>query len=205
MSSGVDDQVLGCPSGAELAFAGPGGGGGPPRLGCLARAAPVAVVGGRCPAGAIALAGRCVPILAGATRDLHVDVVRWMQGVVGPGGGPGASPLCDALARTSGALAGPPLAGAQLAVSLVFPDNDVSQVLEDATALSPSGAPDADATVELTHVVASLVEALRSLGGTASQATIASVVSCGPVAGRGPQTPGAGAVERPAPENDDGR
>ena len=63
-------------------------------------------------------------------------------------------------------------------VSLSFPDNDVSQVVADVRSLTASGATDPAVTSEVATAVAPLVEALRSLGGTSSQAAAGSTVRC---------------------------
>ena len=169
----ADDEVLACPAGAELAFASADARGGPPRLACMAAQAPSSPA--PCAVGTIAMPARgCVRVVDGA----KVDVVGWLQAVVGAEGAAGAAPLCEALARRAAALSGIPSPDARLFVALSFPDNDVTQVAADVRVIAASGAPDAAATAELDAAVGPLVEALRGLGGTASQASVTSTVEC---------------------------
>jgi hypothetical protein len=176
----AEDEVLECAGERELAAASTDGRGGPPSLGCVAR--PSSSPAHACPAGSILdLGGACVRLSegGGCGRDARIDVVRWLRAAIGPDGGEGASPLCGALARAPGALA--PATGQgdpRLAVSLAFPDNDVTLVVADVRALGGTGAVEAAETAELARAVAPMVEALRSLGGTASQATVATTVHC---------------------------
>lgn len=137
-----DDELVGCPDGGLLVADGPS------RLGCIAE--PV-FSGQNCAPGTLpaATAGTCKPIFDGKT----VDVAEWSRAVTA-GDSP---PLCVALTR------GP--APEQPALSLVFPDNDVSLVRVSATA-------------ELEAAVAPMLEALRSLGGTASQAAVSVRAVC---------------------------
>jgi hypothetical protein len=126
--------------------------------------------------------GSCLRVFDGGT----VDVAGWLRASALVPGDPAASPLCEALARTPGALAPPPAAASSSLVALVFPDNDVSQVRFSTTA-------------ELEAVLSPMIDALRSLGGTASQAAVSMRVDCG-----GPRQERL-LVERPAaltPEND---
>lgn len=173
-----DDQRVGCPRGGLLA-ASSDGAGGPSKLGCIQ--GPSAPPGRTCPAGAVAAAdGSCVRVYDGRS----VDVAGWLHAVVAPAP-PAASPLCEALARGPDALSSQRPAASGAGVSLVFPDNDVSQVRLSSTA------------PELERAFSPMIEALRSLGGTASQAALSLRVSCAPVPG--PDN------ERPAaliPEND---
>lgn len=175
----AEDEVLECAGERELAAASTGARGGPPSLGCVARSSSPARA---CPAGSILdVGGACVRLSegGGCGRDARIDVVRWLRAVIGPDGGEGASPLCGALARGPGALA--PATGQadpRFAVSLSFPDNDVTLVVAEVRALGGTGAVDPADTAELERAVAPMVEALRSLGGTAKQATIATTVHC---------------------------
>lgn len=192
----ADDEILGCPSGGELATAS-GSGDGTARLACLgARPAASPALARACPAGAVAVAGEtCARVFDGA----RVDVARWLHAVVGADGGEGAPPLCGALARSAGALgalADRPL-HPWLTVTLSFPDNDVSLVVADAR-VGPPVVAGADTTVELHRAITPMIEALRSLGGTASQASIATAVRCAAASGKS-----AAVRPSPVPENDD--
>jgi len=82
----------------------------------------------------------------------------------------------------------------RFAVSLLFPDNDVSLVVAEVAALHGS---DVAAATELDRVLRPMVEALRALGGTASQASLTTTVRCARAAGARPT----GAPTVPA-END---
>jgi hypothetical protein len=170
----ADDDLVGCASGAELVTAPGEVGDGSPRLACLPppRGGPAQA----CPAGAILGADRsCARIFerGSSPREARVDVLRWLQATVGPEGGAGAPPLCDALARAPGALALDGAAPPKLVVSLEFPDNDVSLVVAHARTNG-----DAAATAELERVVRPMIEALRGFGGTASQASVGTSVNC---------------------------
>ena len=161
----AEDETLVCHEGGELTTgtvdAAPPG----PRLGCLPRLE--AAHGARCPAGSLAEGAACRPVRS----SQGVDVGAWLRSVIGPEGGPAAPPLCDALARSAGALAVPVSVDVQVELTLLFPDNDVSQV---SATVRGSGA----TTAELEQVLAPLIEALRSLGGTADQAALATTVRC---------------------------
>ena len=102
---------------------------------------------------------------------LGVDVAAWLRAAIGPEGGQAAAPLCDALKRGPGALAIAASVDVRVDVSLVFPDNDVTQLR---STVRGSGA----GTAELEAVVGPMVEALRNLGGTADQAAIGTSVVC---------------------------
>ncbi|MEA2750376.1 MAG: hypothetical protein QOI41_4519 [Myxococcales bacterium] len=168
-----DEDLLGCPDGGELAAVSGDRDDGAPRLGCLPRAAS-ATVSPACPAGSLAGAALCSRVIAGggAGGGLAVDVVRWVQAVVGADGGAGAPPLCRAWARAPRFLGSATPAEARFAVSLRFPDNDVSLVVAEVRSL------DTAAAVELDRVLRPMVEALRALGGTASQAAVSTTVRC---------------------------
>jgi hypothetical protein len=177
----ADDDVLGCPDGSDLVSVTGGTGDSAPRLGCVTRAGP-ATLPLACPAGSVPLfpssgapgAATCSRVIAAgpSSGGVEVDVVRWVQAVVGADGGPGAPALCRALERAPGFLGSATPTDARFTVSLRFPDNDVSTVVAEVSS------PDAAAAVELERVVRPLVEALRGLGGTARQATITTTVRC---------------------------
>ncbi len=148
----AEDEALVCPD-AELVSgvveASPPG----PRLGCLPR--PVAT--------------RALPWPMVTPRG--VDVAAWLRTAIGPEGGPGAAPLCEALKRSAGALAAAVSVEVRVEVSLVFPDNDVTQLV---ARIGGSGA----RAAELEAVVGPMIEALRSLGRGADQASIGTSVRC---------------------------
>jgi hypothetical protein len=177
-----DDELVGCPREGGVLAADGDSASGPSRLGCLPRlpAAPTPT----CAAGQIAAPnGACAQVQGRST----VDVARWAQAALGSDGAR-PSPLCEALARSG--LEPPAASATSSLVSLVFPDNDVSLVTFRAAA-------------ELERALAPLIEALRSFGGTASQASVTVRVDCAAAAGALGH-PG----ERPAaltPENDHGK
>lgn len=180
----ADDEVLGCPAGGELAAA-EDPTRGDARLACLAGNAEPPTPARRCPAGSLAEGSACAPVTDGS----RVDVVRWLHDVIGPEGGEGTPLLCEALARSAGAL-GEPALEQRVTVALSIPDNDVSLVAGTASATTNAGR----ATVELDRLLRPMLEALRSLGGTASQAAVSATVRCR----------GSSAALRPVavPEND---
>ena len=137
-----------------------------PRLGCLPRP----------------LATRALPWPVVTPRG--VDVGAWLRMAIGPEGGPGAPPLCEAMRRSVGALAAAVTMDVRVEVSLVFPDNDVTQLVAE---VRGAGA----GTAELDGVVRPMFEALRNLGGTADQSSIGTSVTC------------RRASERPQPERTD--
>jgi hypothetical protein len=186
------DDVLGCPNGSDLASVTSGTDDGAPRLGCVTRAGP-ATLPLACPAGSVPLfsssgapgAATCSRVIASGSSSggLAIDVVRWVQAVVGADGGPGAPPLCRAWERAPGFLGSATAADARFTVSLRFPDNDVSLVVAEVRS------PTAAAAVELEHVLRPMIEALRALGGTARQAAVTTTVRCAGAAGSGGARP----------------
>jgi len=171
------DETLVCPGGGELATGNIEEAA--PRLGCLPPPDPRPRA---CPGGSIADAsGTCLRFVEAE----RIDVVRWLHAAVGADGGAAAPPLCAALRRSVGALAVAGIADVRVEVALSFPDNDVSRVT---ARVRGSGA----RTVELEQVVAPMVEALRSAGGTASQTAISTAVACRRTSAR-PVALGAGA------------
>jgi len=110
--------------------------------------------------------------------DGRVDVVRWLRTAVGTDGGAGADSFCSALARQPGALA-TQSAVVRVEIALFFPDNDVSQAVARARVTAAlAGVTPAEADRELERVMAPRAEALRSLGGTASDGTVSIRVHC---------------------------
>ena len=152
-----DDTVLACENDGTLAS---GVADNAARLGCLPPEPPLL----ECPPGAVALAAACVPI---RPKNGPIDVVTWSRAVLGDA----SSPLCTALQDSPGALVVAASVENPVQLELSFPDNDITQVV--VAARSPGVAQG-----ELDHAVAPLVEALRSLGGTANQAFVSLSVSC---------------------------
>lgn len=167
----ADDELLGCPAGDELAAVTADRDERALRLGCLPRVAPV-MASHDCPAGT--LPPRCAPVIGrGATGGRpEIDVARWVEAAIGPDGGAGAPPLCSAWARAPSFLGSAAPTEARFAITLVFADNDVSLVVADVRAADPNAA------TELDRALHPIVEALRALGGTASQATVTTTVRC---------------------------
>jgi hypothetical protein len=177
----ADDERLTCPTGRELAVATGDPNGHSARLGCVPRPAPAS--GPACPAGAIASSGgACMRVYERAPSSgegARVDVGQWLEAVVGPDGGDGAPPLCGALARGAATLDPAAAPDLRLAVSLVFPDNDVSLVaFRGGDAGGAARGPSPAVTAELDRFLQPRIEALRALGGTASLASITTVVRC---------------------------
>jgi hypothetical protein len=187
-----DEDVLGCPAASELvSVAGDRGDLGSPRLGCLPRLSEPPSLA--CPAGAgRAAAGPgppdapvpapCVPIFGHRAPDAgaEIDVARWAAAAIGADGGPGAPPLCRAWGRSPAFVGSATPTEARFVVTLVFADNDVSLVV----AMVRSD--DAAAATELDRALAPAIEALRALGGTASQASLTTAVRCVRSAGARP-------------------
>ena len=181
----ADDDLLGCPAGSELASVTGEQDEGSPRLGCLPRPAPRTphsrVSGGLCsgPAGACACSGAARR--AGARRR-EIDVARWVEAAIGPDGGAGAPPLCSAWGRAPAFLGSATPTDARFVVTLLFADNDVSLVVAE------TRGPDAAAATELDRALRPMIEALRALGGTASQASVSTTVRCLRSAGARPSS-----------------
>lgn len=181
---GADLRIV-CPPDLEL-IAVPAQG--KPRLTCVARdsalrpVAPAALVtaelvrpvesGAQKPAGPDA-GGPSSPDFASTifpAGSTTLELGAWMRAAVGVDGADGAPALCATLAR------GPALGVVQrgpvtLELLLDLPANDVSLVSHRVIA------PGLDA-VALERAVAPMIEALRSIGGTASQATARARVRC---------------------------
>jgi hypothetical protein len=111
-----------------------------------------------------------------------VDLRRWMRAVVGTDGGPGAPPLCAALARAPAALAhAPGEAELELEVVVRVPGNDLSQLDLRGHVFGPKRLPGVGAdevAADVDRAVRPLAEALRALGGTSSLAAAVSRVRC---------------------------
>jgi len=179
----ADDELLGCPAGSELSAVTGDEDEGSLRLGCLPRV--VRPTGGAsCPAGSLAVSAGCEHLLRRRTSGAppEIDVVRWALEVIGADGGPGAAPLCSAWARAPAFLGSATPIDGRFAVTLLFADNDVSLVVAEVRS------PDSAAATELDRVLRPMVEALRALGGTASQASLTTTVRCVRTAGARPSS-----------------
>ncbi len=157
-----EEEELAC-EGGELVASISSEGVGLRRLGCIARPTRVPTK-------------EAIPF----ERGRLVDVTRWAAEVLGADGGPAAKPLCDALTRSPGVLASSS-SEVRAEIGLTFPDNDVSQVIVRSRLLAPeAGIPPIEAARELERVLAPMIEALRSLGGTApaTAATLLTRVKC---------------------------
>lgn len=146
----------------------------------------------------------------GEPRGRTLDVVRWTAAHLGVDGAPEASKaLCDALARQPGALASPS-GEVRAEIRLVFPDNDVAAVVVRPQILAPqAGISTAEASSELERVLAPITEALRGIGGSASEATIVTRIRCRRTSSRPVVAPlereeGQGRKSRPAEGRDNG-
>jgi hypothetical protein len=153
-----------------------------------------------CPPGSLAKGGACRPVVTtGGRSGSRVDVGAWAALALGIHGGPGSGALCQPLAArpslfAAGVPTGPRPADAgdgagpltpmtvQVAIAISLPDQDVSRLqarlhaeLRAGAASSPLS-PAADALVAAS--VDTLLEALRSLGGEASAASVELEVSC---------------------------
>lgn len=203
----ADDELLECSAGRELVMGAPDARGAS-ALGCIRP--PLSVKGPSCPAGSIretsgwpsrepSSGSACTRIIEGGpNREQRVDVLRWLQGIIGAEGGGAAPPLCEALAHAPRSLAVAPPGRLQITVSAAFQDNDVSQLVWSLRLRGTITASDPAVTVELSRAVAPLMEALRALGGTASQAAVETSVALGTGAGGGLKCSGEGGdVERP--------
>jgi hypothetical protein len=130
-------------------------------------------------------------VTSGGRSGSRVDVGAWAALALGIHGGRGSDALCQPLAaRPSlfGAALGPGLraadagvaeAAVHVAVSIALPDQDVSRLHAEVHARGPDGGPVSPAAEALVSAsVGTLLEALRSLGGEASAASVELEVSC---------------------------
>jgi hypothetical protein len=167
-----DEAVLGCaPEDVLLVTS--------DRVACFPRASVAPPAPKACAALEIAAGGRCVPIARRAGGV--VDVATWSRAVLGADGGPGSPRLCAALARAPGDF-DVPLGGARdvsLAVRLVFPDNDVTQVVPRVDVRDAAGGPVNDRGARLAGTtIDGLLAPLRALAGTAESASETLRVTC---------------------------
>lgn len=163
MESGIpatDDDLVACESGELVGSVSDRSG--PRRLGCLPDVLEERPAAGGPP-----------------RRGASLDVVRWTTANLGAdGASESAKPLCAALARQPGALAAPS-SEVRAEINLAFPDNDVSQVvLQTRILVAQAGISGSEATTELERVLAPMVEALRGVGGSASEAAISTRIRC---------------------------
>jgi len=158
----TEDDVVVCESGELVGSVSDRSG--PRRLGCLPD---VLVLEERPPAG------------GPRRRGGSLDVVHWTTANFGAdGASEGGKALCAALARQPGALASP-ASELRAELSLAFPDNDVSQVVLRTRILAAQpGISGSEAATELERVVGPMVEALRGIGGSASEATLSTRIRC---------------------------
>jgi hypothetical protein len=150
-----------------------------------------------CPPGSLAEDSACRPVVTtGGRSGSRVDVGAWAALALGIHGGRGSSALCQPLAarpglfgagigRRTGAADGADGGTGEggrtvhVAVSIVLPDQDVSRLHAEVHARSTAGGPVSPAAEALVSAsVGTLLEALRSLGGEASAASVELEVSC---------------------------
>ena len=123
------------------------------------------------------------------TAGGRVDVGAWAALALGVHGGRGTDALCQPLAARPGLFAAgvassrPPDAAStgtvRVSVALSLPDQDVSRLHAQIHATGGGGGPLSPAAEALVSAsVGSLLEALRSLGGEASAASVELEVSC---------------------------
>jgi hypothetical protein len=126
-----------------------------------------------CPPGSLRSAAACIDVVR---EGRVVDVGRWARAALGDDGGPGSPRVCGPLAASpwifdvgSGGTR-----EVALSVELVFRDNDVTLVSSRVTGrdVPAVGVALADRTV------ASLLPALRALGGTTDAASVTTRVTC---------------------------
>jgi hypothetical protein len=140
-----------------------------------------------CPPGTLPDGSSCRSVVTagGGSSDAtgtRVDVGAWAALALGVDGGPGSHELCEPLTQRPSAF-GPDVSSGprtlQIAVSLTFPDQDISRVHALLEARDLGGhplPPAADALVSAD--VSSLIELLRGLGGEASTAAVELKVRC---------------------------
>ncbi len=150
-----------------------------------------------CPPGSLAEGSACRPVVtAGGRSGSRVDVGAWAALALGVDGGRGSGALCQPLAaRPSVFEAGaavasggaPPADGGArpahatvtVAVAISVPDQDVTRLHAQVHARGDAGRPLSPAAEALVSAsVGTLLEALRSLGGEASAASVELEVSC---------------------------
>jgi hypothetical protein len=156
-----------------------------PRSSAWNSAARACVPRAACGLGAVAVdreasKGSAAPCISVATPPL-VRVGAWTRHVLGTDGGSGSSRLCPALAREpwtfdvgyGGARA------VALQIQITFPNNDVTLLAARVDASDASGQPlPAPAVALAERTVASLLGALRAMGGTADSASVSTRVTC---------------------------
>jgi hypothetical protein len=148
----------------------------------------------RCPAGSVADGSGCRAIVTvgGQYGGHRVDVGAWAALVLGFDGGSGSRELCQPLQQNSASLTLPHAAAVQVAVSLTVPDQDISRVRAEVQVVTTQ-TEDRDrgvvsdeepprAGVDLQRLasadVATLLEALRGLGGEATAAAVEVRLRC---------------------------
>jgi hypothetical protein len=141
-----------------------------------------------CPAGALWTGKDCRPVVTRGPRGPTVDLGAWTALAIGVSGGPGSPELCRPLESSPLAfeLARGDRIELRLAISVSVPDQDVSRVFASVRAeggargqshpLTPAA--QAQAQRLAAHAVATMVEALRGLGGESSTAAVEVEVRC---------------------------
>jgi hypothetical protein len=137
----------------------------------------------RCPPGSLPDDGACVADVTAGGRigDRRVDVGAWAALALGFDGGRGSRELCQPVWQHAVSLGlageGAAMSDLRLAIALTVPDQDVSRVRADVRveaegqgfSVVPSSS---DLERFVSADVATLVEALRGLGGEASAASV---------------------------------
>jgi hypothetical protein len=136
-----------------------------------------------CPPGRLADGAACRPFVQHpAAEGSLVDVGLWVRLAIGPDGGPGTPEVCTAIARQPwlfGGVPGPSPAVLKAQISFVFPDNDVTRVHARFGLMDGNKHPAPAAAAELLEQSASpMVEALRSVGGLSTAASVTTTVTC---------------------------
>jgi len=130
----------------------------------------------------------CRPVVTTGGRSglPRVDVGAWASIALGPDGGRGSDDLCAPLSLRPDAFALPQGEAAPITIRITVssPDQDLSRVSARVNAAFAGDGGDRPLSQEaeglVERSVASLIEALRSLGGEASTAALELRVSCPP-------------------------
>jgi len=136
----------------------------------------------QCPPGTLAVRDVCHPVVLrrqGGGGTPIVDVGAWAALALGLDGGLGAADLCRPLQAHPAAFGldrGETLA-VDLHVAITVPDEDMTRVLSDVRVTAAHPLPPAAAPVAAS-AVATLLEALRGLGGESSATRVETLVTC---------------------------
>ncbi len=146
-----------------------------------------------CPPGEVRdeAASRCERVvLPRRGTEYVVDVATWARLALGPDGGTATPAVCAPLRADARALTGGAMGSSRvlaLDVTLVFPDNDVTQVeTRVRTHEGGYGKPAGPASGRVAAAVGDVVEALRDVGGVASAAAVDLRVRCDVQMGQSP-------------------